>query len=68
MSDRWQPGRPATIAVELSEQSISLLDELAEQGIWGWNRNVVAGRLIDQGLQRLMPLPVLKEKRKGAAR
>lgn len=66
MTDQWKPPRPASICVELSEQSIDLLDQLAAHGIYGWNRNVVAGRLIDQGLQALVPRPVLRGRRKAA--
>jgi len=51
------------IRVTLSDQSVRLLDELAEKGIYGRNRAEVAGRFIDQALQGFVEAPKLKLKR-----
>ena len=48
------------IRVTLSEQSVRLLDELAEKGIYGRNRAEVAGRFIDEALQKFVEAPRLK--------
>jgi len=49
-----------TIRVTLSSQSVALLDELARKGIYGRNRADVAGRFVDEALQKLVEAPVLK--------
>lgn len=48
------------IRVTLSEQSVCLLDELAKKGIYGRNKAEVAGRFIDEALQRFIETPLLK--------
>lgn len=48
-----------TITVVLSAQSIDILDQLAELGIYGASGEEVAERLIDEALQKLVPPPVL---------
>jgi len=49
-----------TIRVTLSHQAIRLLDSLAEKGIYGRNRAEVAGRFIDEALQRFVETPRLQ--------
>jgi len=49
-----------TIRVTLSRQSVALLDELARKGIYGRNRADVAARFVDEALQKLVEIPVLK--------
>ncbi|OLE55451.1 MAG: hypothetical protein AUG51_03045 [Acidobacteria bacterium 13_1_20CM_3_53_8] len=49
-----------TIRVTLSHQSIRLLDSLAEKGIYGRNRAEVAGRFIDEALQKFVETPHLQ--------
>jgi hypothetical protein len=48
------------VHVTLSHQSIRLLDELSEKGLWGRNRAEVAGRFIDEALQRFVEKPQLQ--------
>ena len=48
------------IRVTLSEQSVRFLDELAKKGIYGRNKAEVAGRFIDEALQRFIETPLLK--------
>ena len=48
------------IRVTLSEQSVRLLDELAKKGIYGRNKAEVAGRFIDEALQKFIETPLLK--------
>lgn len=49
-----------TIRVTLSHQSIRLLDSLSEKGIYGRNRAEVAGRFIDEALQKFVETPRLQ--------
>ena len=49
-----------TIRVTLSSQSVALLDDLAKKGIYGRNRADVAGRFVDEALQKLVETPRLK--------
>jgi len=51
-----------TIRVTLSSQSVALLDELAKKGIYGRNRADVAGRFVDEALQKFVEAPLLKIK------
>src|SRR5258705_169666 len=46
-----------TIRVTLSVQSIGLLEQLAERGIYGRNGAEVAGRFIDKALQEFTEAP-----------
>jgi hypothetical protein len=48
------------IRVTVSNQSVRLLDDLAAKGIYGRNRAEVAGRFIDEALQRFVQAPRLK--------
>jgi hypothetical protein len=48
------------IRITLSEQSVRLLDELAKKGIYGRNKAEVAGRFIDEALQKFVQTPLLK--------
>ncbi|HEY8225576.1 MAG TPA: hypothetical protein VIG25_09880 [Pyrinomonadaceae bacterium] len=48
------------VRVTLSHQSIRLLDSLAERGLWGRNRAEVAGRFIDEALQKFVDAPRLQ--------
>ena len=48
------------VHVTLSHQSIRLLDSMAEKGLWGRNRAEVAGRFIDEALQRFVEMPKFK--------
>ncbi len=47
------------VRVTLSHQSIRLLDLLAGKGIYGRNRAEVAGRFIDDALQKFVETPRL---------
>lgn len=49
----------SAVRVTLSHQSIRLLDLLAEKGIYGRNRAEVAGRFIDDALQKFVETPRL---------
>jgi hypothetical protein len=49
-----------TIRVTLSSQSVALLDELAKMGIYGRNRADVAGRFVDEALQKFVDIPKLR--------
>ena len=48
-----------TIRVTVSVQSGSLLEQLAERGIYGRNAAEVAARFIDKALQRFIEQPKL---------
>jgi hypothetical protein len=48
------------IRITLSEQSVHLLDELARKGVYGRNKAEVAGRFIDEALQKFVEAPLLK--------
>ncbi len=50
----------AKIRVTVSEQSQRLLDQLAERGIYGRNSAEVAGRFIDEALQKFVEQPKLR--------
>ena len=49
-----------SLRVTLSRQSVSLLDQLAEKGIYGKTKSEVAGRFIDSALQEALEKPHLK--------
>lgn len=49
----------AVIRVTVSTQSAALLDELATKGIYGRNPAEVAGRFIDEALQKFVETPRL---------
>jgi len=60
------PGNKAgsgSITVTVSNQSIRLLDELAELGIYGKNKAEVAARFIDKALHEFVDTPRLKLER-----
>jgi|GEM_PF-2850825 len=48
------------VTVTLSEESVRLLDELAERGIYGKNKAEVAARFIDRALQEFAETPRFK--------
>jgi hypothetical protein len=50
-----------TIRVTLSSQSVDLLGQLTNRGIYGRNVAEVAGRLIDRALQDFVDAPRLKQ-------
>jgi len=54
------------IRVTLSEQSESLLEQLAARGVYGRNAAEVAGRFVDEALQKFIQAPRLKVKLKTA--
>jgi hypothetical protein len=49
-----------TIRVTVSEQSKRLLEQLAKRGIHGRNAAEVAGRFVDEALQRFVEEPKLQ--------
>ena len=53
----------STVRITLSNQSVRLLNELAEKGIYGRNPAEVAGRFIDEALQKFVDPPRLKLER-----
>lgn len=50
----------ATIRVTVSEQSERLLEQLAQRGIYGRNSAEVAGRFVDEALQKFVEQPKLR--------
>ena len=48
------------LSIELSEQTIDLLDQLVSKGIYGSTREKIAGRFIDQALQKYIEPPRLR--------
>lgn len=52
-----------TVRITLSSESVRLLDELAEKGIYGRNKAEVAARFVDQKLQEFVDRPTLKLRR-----
>ena len=52
-----------TVRITLSLESLRLLDELADRGIYGTDRAEVAARFIDQALQSFVEQPKLKLRR-----
>lgn len=48
------------IRVTLSHQSLLLLDQVAEMGIYGRNKAEVAARFIDKSLEPFVEIPKLK--------
>jgi hypothetical protein len=50
----------ASIRVTVSEQSQTLLEKLAQQGIYGRNAAEVAGRFVDAALQEFVDRPKLR--------
>jgi hypothetical protein len=53
------PSESDTVRITLSAESIRLLDELAEKGIYGRNRAEVAGRFVDKALEGFVERPAL---------
>jgi len=53
-----------TVRVTLSGQSVDLLEQLAQQGIYGRNAAEVAGRFVDNALQQYVGPPKLQLKTK----
>ena len=48
------------MTITVSVQSAQLLDELAQKGVYGRNPAEVAGRFVDEALQRFIEQPKLK--------
>ena len=55
----------STIRISLSTQSVALLAQLAEMGIYGRNAAEVAARFVDQALQNFVETPQLTINAKG---
>jgi hypothetical protein len=55
--------RSEVLTLTLSEQSVSLLEEIAARGIYGRNPAEVAGRFVDQELARLVEAARLKPRK-----
>lgn len=51
---------PATMTVDLSEESIELLQQLADLGRFGRSPSEVAARFIDKALEQFIEAPRLK--------
>jgi hypothetical protein len=49
----------ALVRITLSSESVRLLDELADKGIYGRNRAEVAARFVDRALQEFVDIPKL---------
>lgn len=49
-----------TVRITLSSESVRLLDELAEKGIYGRNRAEVAARFVDKALEGFVERPSLR--------
>lgn len=62
------PTASAVIRVSVSVQSAMLLDELSALGIYGRNRAEVAGRFVDEALQKFVDVPRLSPLAHDAAR
>lgn len=67
MAKESNNAQSTNIRVTLSDQSMQLLELLAEKGIYGRNKAEVAGRFIDEALQRFVepphfPLKTVKSK------
>ncbi len=58
----------ATIRVTVSRQSELLLEQLAKKGIYGRNSAEVAGRFVDEALQKFVEQPKLHIGREGNRR
>jgi hypothetical protein len=54
------PSDSDQVRITLSSESVRLLDELAEKGIYGRNRAEVAARFVDRALQDFVEKPTLK--------
>ncbi|HBB86399.1 MAG TPA: hypothetical protein DC047_02145 [Blastocatellia bacterium] len=73
MSKAENPTISVPITVTLSEQSVLLLEGIAEGGIYGKNRAEVAARFIDQALEDFVvfarfKLPLRKDNKQALAR
>jgi hypothetical protein len=60
MAKRSNATASETIRVTVSAQSARLLDQLASRGIYGRNPAEVAGRFVDEALQKFVDPPRLK--------
>ena len=59
MAKAENASKSAVIRVTVSTQSAALLDELATKGIYGRNSAEVAGRFVDEALQKFVKTPLL---------
>jgi hypothetical protein len=59
MAKGANPARSTTLRLTLSEQSLSLLDQLVLRGIYGRNPAEVAARFVDAALQEYVEKPRL---------
>jgi hypothetical protein len=59
MAKAENASKSAVIRVTVSTQSAVLLDELAAKGIYGRNSAEVAGRFVDEALQKFVETPRL---------
>jgi hypothetical protein len=59
MAKAENASKSAVIRVTVSAQSAALLDELAAKGIYGRNSAEVAGRFVDEALQKFVEAPRL---------
>jgi hypothetical protein len=60
MSKKSNATESVTVRVTVSAQSVRLLDQLAAKGIYGRNPAEVAGRFVDEALQKFVEPPRLK--------
>jgi hypothetical protein len=60
MSKAANSAESRTIRVTVSAQSEFLLEQLAERGVYGRNAAEVAGRFVDEALQKFIETPRLK--------
>ena len=60
MAKAENASKSAVIRVTVSTQSAALLDELAAKGIYGRNSAEVAGRFVDEALQKFVEVPRLQ--------
>ena len=60
MAKKSNAAASVTVRVTVSAQSARLLDQLAARGIYGRNPAEVAGRFVDEALQKFVEAPRLK--------
>lgn len=60
MAKKSNAAASVTVRVTVSAQSARLLDQLAARGIYGRNPAEVAGRFVDEALEKFVEAPRLK--------
>lgn len=60
MAKKSNAAASVTVRVTVSAQSARLLNQLAARGIYGRNPAEVAGRFVDEALQKFVEAPRLK--------